>query len=104
MLAAANASVPRGRCIKDAASKNTGKTTQAEIAQGLLSVFNAATDDELGKFSKHLSGMAFDVQPVEHDAEKIKQTIRGLSGLDKYPGYRRRFGALACSILNGQIE
>jgi hypothetical protein len=60
------------------------KKTQAEIQQGLLSVFNDADDDQLGKFSKHLSGMAFDVQPVQANAEKIKQTIRGLAGLDKF--------------------
>ena len=59
------------------------KKTQTEIAEGLLSVFNTATDAELGKFSKHLSGMAFDVQPVEKDAEAIKKTIRNLPGLDK---------------------
>jgi len=34
--------------------------------------------------SKHLSGEAFDVQPVDKDAEAIKKTIRGLTGLDKF--------------------
>jgi hypothetical protein len=60
------------------------KKTQDEIAAGLLSVMNAATDADLGKLSKHLSGDAFDVQPVETDADAIKKTIRGLSGLDKF--------------------
>lgn len=64
--------------------KNPEKKTQADIAAGLLTVLDAATDEELGKFSKHLSGMAFDVQPVDTDADKIKKTIRGLSGLDKF--------------------
>lgn len=63
---------------------NSGKKTQADIAEGLLSVFNAATDADLGKFSKHLSGEASDVQPVEKDADAIKKTIRGLSGLVKF--------------------
>lgn len=63
---------------------NPAKKTQAEIAEGLLSVFNAAIDADLGKFSKHLSGEAFDVQPVDKDTEAIKKTIRGLSGLDKF--------------------
>jgi hypothetical protein len=63
---------------------NPEKKTQAEIEEGLLSVLNAASDAELGKFSKHLSGGAFDVQPVEKDAEAIKRTIRGLPGLDKF--------------------
>jgi hypothetical protein len=60
------------------------KKNQSEIQQGLLSVFNASNDNDLGKFSKHLSGMAFDVQPVQANAEKIKQTIRSLAGLDKF--------------------
>lgn len=58
--------------------------TSAEIATGLLSVFDAATTEELGRFSKHLSGEAFDVQPVTQNAEAIKQTIRGLTGLSKF--------------------
>lgn len=73
----------RKKC-QDWVNDNTDKKTQAEIAQGLLSVLDAATDEELGNFSKHLSGMAFDVQPVDKDAEAIKTTIRGLSGLDKF--------------------
>lgn len=63
---------------------NPDKKTQAEIAEGLLSVFNEFTDADLGKFSKHLSGEAFDVQPVDKDAEAIKNTILGLSGLSKF--------------------
>jgi len=63
---------------------NPDKKTQDEIAAGLLSVMNAAADADLGKLSKHLSGDASDVQPVETDAEAIKKTIRGLSGLDKF--------------------
>lgn len=60
------------------------KKTKAEIADGLLSVFDDADDEALGKFSKHLSGEAFDVQPVDTDADEIKKTIRGLAGLDKF--------------------
>jgi hypothetical protein len=60
------------------------KTTQADIAEGLVSVFNTVADAELGRFSKHLSGTAFDVQPVDKDADAIKKTIRGLTGLDKF--------------------
>lgn len=63
---------------------NPGRKTQAEIAAGLVSVFDTATDAELGGFSKHLSGEAFDVQPVDKDADAIKKTIRGLAGLDKF--------------------
>jgi hypothetical protein len=41
-------------------------------------------DAELSTLSKHLSGDAFDVQPVDTDADAIKKTIRGLDGLDKF--------------------
>jgi hypothetical protein len=63
---------------------NPDKKTQDEIAEGLLSVLNGATDAELSTLSKHLSGDAFDVQPVDTDADAIKKTIRGLDGLDKF--------------------
>jgi hypothetical protein len=63
---------------------NPDNKTQAEIAEGLLSVFNTASDADLGKFSKHLSRDAFGVQPVDKDADAIKKTIRGLAGLDKF--------------------
>ena len=59
------------------------KTTQADVAAGLLAIFDAAGDAALGRFSKHLSGAAFDVQPVD-GGEAIKQTIRSLAGLDKF--------------------
>ncbi|MBX3669607.1 MAG: hypothetical protein KF778_14500 [Rhodocyclaceae bacterium] len=73
----------RKKC-QDWVDANPDKKTQAEIAEGLLSLFNAATDAELGKFSKHLSGSAFDVQPVDTDADAIKKTIRALPDLDKF--------------------
>ncbi|MES2355108.1 MAG: hypothetical protein V4568_12055 [Pseudomonadota bacterium] len=73
----------RTKC-QDWVDKNTDKKMQAEVAEGLLSVFNTVGDAALGKFSKHLSGEAFDVQPVDKDAEAIKKTIRGLAGLGKF--------------------
>jgi hypothetical protein len=63
---------------------NPGKTTKEDIQEGLLSVLNAATDSQLAMLSKHLSGDAFDVQPVDTDAAAIKKTIRGLKGLDRF--------------------
>jgi hypothetical protein len=57
---------------------NAKKTSQADIQQGLLDVLKAATDTERGHLSKHLSGDAFDVQPVTDDAEAIKRTLRKL--------------------------
>jgi hypothetical protein len=65
---------------------NPDMKSRAEIAEGLASVLHAATDSELAKLSKHLSGDAFDVQPVDKDAEIIKATIRSLlrPGRDKF--------------------
>jgi hypothetical protein len=73
----------RAKCQKWV-DDNPNKKTQAEIAAGLVSVFSEAADAELGKFSKHLSGEAFDLQPVQENADAIKTTIRGLPGLDKF--------------------
>lgn len=59
--------------------------TQAGIAAGLLSVMSAWTDGQLARVSKHLSGLAFDVQPVVGAAgEAIKATIRSLPGLVEF--------------------
>jgi hypothetical protein len=63
---------------------NPEKTTQEDVQEGLLSVLNDATDAQLAALSKHLSGEAFDVQPVETDADAIKKTIRELEGLGKF--------------------
>jgi hypothetical protein len=40
------------------------KKTRKEIVDGLTEVLNGLTDEQLAKLSKHLSGDAFDVQPV----------------------------------------
>jgi hypothetical protein len=63
---------------------NPDKATRAEVQEGLLSVFNSVTSAELGQMSRHLSGDAFDVQPVEDNADAIKQTIKGLPGLQLF--------------------
>lgn len=60
------------------------KKSKKEIADGLTEVLDGLTDEQLAKLSKHLSGDAFDVQPVDKDADAIKKTIRGLPGLDKF--------------------
>ncbi|HEU4374571.1 MAG TPA: hypothetical protein VFS02_13820 [Telluria sp.] len=60
------------------------RTTWQEISAGLLSVLERASDADLARFSFHLAGLAFDVQPVSVEAERIKATIRQLPGLDKF--------------------
>jgi len=63
---------------------NKDKTTKGDIAAGLKSVMDGLTDAQLAQLSKHLSGDAFDVQPVDKDAAGIKKAIRGLPGLGKF--------------------
>jgi hypothetical protein len=59
-------------------------STQATIGAGLLAVLDGLTEAEVGRLSKHLSGAAFDVQPVTKDADAIKQAIRSLPGVTKF--------------------
>ncbi len=70
-------------------------TTKADLAAGLLSVLNSLTDEQLSHVSKHLSGDAFDVQPVDDNADAIVQFMRDLTQrmggkfLDHEGGLRR---------------
>lgn len=63
---------------------NPGKKKISEVAAGLEKVLNGLSDAQLAHLSKHLSGDAFDVQPVEQNANEIKKAIRTLPGLDKF--------------------
>jgi len=60
------------------------KKSAGEIEQGLAGVLKGLTDAQLGLLSKHLAGLAFDVQPVQQDAESIKRTLRGLPKLNRF--------------------
>jgi hypothetical protein len=63
---------------------NKERKTKDEITVGLKGVLNGLTNAQLALLSKHLSGDAFDVQPVQKGADEIKKTIRGLAGLSKF--------------------
>jgi hypothetical protein len=63
---------------------NKEKKTKDEIATGLKGVLGGLTDAQLRSLSKHLSGDAFDVQPVDADSDDIKKAIRGLTGITKF--------------------
>lgn len=76
-------SAARDACQKWVDDNKDQRTTD-QIATGLRKVLDGLTDAQLARLSKHLSGDAFDVQPVEKDAIAIKNTIRGLPGLDKF--------------------
>lgn len=59
--------------------------TKNEIAIGLLSVLRTFPDAELMRLSAHLSGHAFDVQPVfGHQGSMMLNTLRSV--IEKYGG------------------
>jgi hypothetical protein len=76
-------STARDKCQKWV-DEHKDKKTKDEIAAGLESVMDDLADTELARLSKHLSGDAFDVQPVDKDADAIKKTIKSLKGLSKF--------------------
>jgi hypothetical protein len=57
--------------------------SQKDIAAGLLETLKGL-GGKAGQISKHLTGDAFDVRPVTKDADAIKKTIKGLSGVKKF--------------------
>jgi len=61
--------------------------TQKEIAAGLLETLQAL-GPKAGQMSKHLSGDAFDIQPVKDNdkAEAIKKSIKELPGVKQFLG------------------
>ena len=71
-------STAREKCQKWV-DDNPDKKTKDEVETGLAGVLDQLTDAELALVSKHLSGDAFDVQPVDTDADKIKETLRDLT-------------------------
>lgn len=63
---------------------NPKAETVEEIAKGLEKTMNDMPASDRAKVSKHLTGEAFDVQPQEKDAEKIKKDIKNLPGITKF--------------------
>ncbi len=60
-------------------------TTQKQIAAGLLETLKGL-GPKAGQMSKHLSGDAFDIQPVkdQEKADAIKKSIKELPGLKQF--------------------
>ena len=77
---------PAGAACQQWVSNNPGATTQIAIAAGLAGVLNGLPDAVLSHLSKHLSGDAFDVQPVTDpgSAATIIAAIRALPGLTEF--------------------
>jgi hypothetical protein len=73
----------RDRC-QECVNDNPDKHSQGALAAALNGVLDALTDPNLAQLSKHLSGDAFDIQPVTQGADAIKKTINSLPGLSKF--------------------
>ena len=58
--------------------------TQAALGTGILGVFQAAAEADVMTFSKHLTGDAFDVLPVDANADQIIAFIQQLPLLEKF--------------------
>lgn len=79
------ASSAASRALQSWVDAHPQRITQAAIAAGLLETLRALSPEVAGQISKHLSGLAFDVQPVAGAAgEAIKATMRNLPGLKKF--------------------
>ncbi len=73
----------KASALRDALQKwvddHPAATTQMQIADGLMSVFNAADPAAVSEFSKHLGGDAFDVKPVNGAVgNNIYYSLKGL--------------------------
>lgn len=65
--------------------ENPSSNGVQSLTLGLNSVLVRLPPDEAGKISKHLSGMAFDIQPVTGPTrDAVIATIMELPGLDKF--------------------
>ena len=62
---------------------NPDAKTQKDIAAGLLETLKGL-GSKAGQISKHLTGDAFDVQPVTKDADAIKKAIKALPDIKKF--------------------
>jgi hypothetical protein len=64
---------------------NPTATTKEAIASGLAGIMSNWTDEQKGRFSRHFSGQAFDVQPVTgSNGNLIKAGIKSLPNLRKF--------------------
>jgi hypothetical protein len=71
---------PESRSLQQWVDEHPEAATQAAISTGLEGIMRNWTDAQKKTLSRHFSGQAFDVQPVE-DGDAIKETIRSLPNL-----------------------
>lgn len=74
-----------GKELQQWVDNNPDADTVFELQAGLESVMNSWDDKKLAKISYHLSGGAFDIQPVlGSDGGKIKSAIKNLKNLNRF--------------------
>lgn len=74
---------PQRAALQKWLDDNPSATTAAEISAGLEGVMNSWSEAQQRNFSRHITGDAFDIQPVEGaQGEKIKQAISKLPKLN----------------------
>lgn len=79
------AATPQRAALQKWVNDHPAAKTKAAIAAGLLSVMETWTDKQKTSISRHITGQAFDVQPVGGLAgTAIKKTIRKLPNLRKF--------------------
>ena len=73
-----------GAKLQQWVDKHQQARTVDAVTAGLAQVMEAMPEAELVKISRHLTGRAFDVRPVNKNAAAIKADIRALPGLHKF--------------------
>jgi hypothetical protein len=80
------ADTAESRSLQKWVDDHPGATTAGAITEGLKSVMKDWTDDQLAKISRHIAGLAFDVQPIgEPGASAVKNRMKTLPHLQKPP-------------------
>jgi hypothetical protein len=74
---------PESRSLQQWVDDHPEATSKAAISIGLEDIMRNWTDAQKKTLSRHFSGQAFDVQPVD-DGDAIKETIRSLPNLRQF--------------------
>jgi hypothetical protein len=75
---------PQRDALQKWVDDNPDATDETDISTGLKSVMDGWTDDQKANFSRHIVGLAFDIQPVDENADEIKDYIQKLPHLHKF--------------------
>lgn len=83
-IAATYRSTPASRTLQDWVDDHPEARTQAQIAAGLAVIMHTWAPDELAELTRHLSGDAFDLQPMAGpEGLAVLATARALPFVDE---------------------